>query len=301
VRAWVDLGASCGGDQPRPDGDDDGGDGGAPHDATTAVAVMSAIIDVPSIAVGASAELRIQLIGPAPSGGEVVSLELDDPDAVGVSGALFVPAGAGEATATIVGKRPTAGVNVRAVGGGAEATARIAVTGLALVEVFLRGSDGSVDHRQWVKLRNQAGAAIDLAGYAVAGGRTRWGESVLPLAGLLAPGACAVVGGPDSLPLNGTPSFTQAGDFAPDLPIVEASAAGGAAGFGLFAVGADRALRGAPLDAVGVLSPGAPVSALPSGADQAIPVADGVPAAGQSIVRGDSGWKRQGPQPDRCP
>lgn len=117
-----------------------------------------------------------------------------------------------------------------------------------LAEV-LYDPQGMNNRKQWVKLYNPCDVEIVLAGaYVLAyGGDDGYLEGQLELTESIAPGACRVVGGPDSNNDNANPVWGQHADFAPDLQVSENP--GG--GVGLF-VGAasDLTEESRPVDAV---------------------------------------------------
>lgn len=106
---------------------------------------------------------------------------------------------------------------------------------LRLSEVFVRPT-GQAAHRQWVEISNVCGDEVDLS---VAGTVLRWtqpgkgwsGAMSLAGIGVVGPGGCLVVGGPESVSANFLPDF--------DLPIsfslaIMLDGAAGVSGVGLF-------------------------------------------------------------------
>lgn len=294
VRAWIDDGALCPGDLGGTEPPDE------PMD--TAVAVSQLMVMDQRLLVGERTRVRVMLEAAAPAGGQLVALDIADREALGAPAAVLVPEGGREAEAEVVAKRPVAPTTLRATAGGRSAEATLTVKGLALVEIFGRPSSGLPDRLQWVKLRNVGRAPIDMTGYVVAAGRARWGDTVFKLSGVVAPGACAVVGGPETGPPNADPTLTVAADFAPDMP-TDLGPGLGNAGFGLFAasaIGADGQAATLPLDAVAI-GAGSTSSRLlsPEGAPLEVSLTE--PAQGASAALTAGGWRAQPPTPHACP
>ncbi len=111
---------------------------------------------------------------------------------------------------------------ISAAGPGGPATLQVAVEvvdpdGLTISEV-LADPTGTNDQRQWVELTNTGTTILDLSQFALGSGSAAYNETLLQLAGTLAPGDCVVVGGPTSDASNGSPTYDVSGDFNPDLP-----------------------------------------------------------------------------------
>jgi hypothetical protein len=322
ISDWIAAGADCNaGTGPGRDGgaadvgSGDGGpaDGGAPDADGGGVGASPpaiAALSPPSagVSVGQRVSLTVTLSAPAGAGGVTLAIAADDPTVVATPASLFVAAGATQATFDVMGRRPgaasvrarlaggggTAGVD----GGGAAAVATIDVGGLYLAEIFLGPKMGQSD-AQWIKLVNASAAPIDLGGYRLAAGVGSYGTVDVALGGVLAPGACFVVGGPRSGDDNGAPAFDLAADFMPDLPAVS-TGSGQATSFALFDAATPPGPGAVPVDAVaagarnsaGVLGPGgAPL----------VPAVPGV-ADDQSLARtGPAAWTVGAPTPSACP
>lgn len=166
---------------------------------------------------------------------------------------------------------------------------------LRLSEVFVR-PDGPVAHRQWVEISNVCGDEVDLS---VTGTVLRWtqpgknwsGAMSLAGVGVVGPGGCLVVGGPQSVPANFSPDFDLPISFSPALML---DGAAGVAGVGLF----DALATVTPFDAVAYGSG----SATLNGADgkPAHPVAAAMPVA-HSLERHGQTWvDTPAPSPGAC-
>lgn len=294
VRSWIDDGAVCPSDLDDSESPDE--------TMEAAVAVSHLMVMDKDLLVGERTRMRVMLVDPAPPRGQLVTLEIPDRDALASPSAVLVPAGSRDAEAELVAKRPVAPTLIRATAGGRSAEATVTVKGLALVEIFGRPSTGMPDRLQWVKIRNVGRAPIDMTGYVVAAGRARWGDTVFKLSGIVASGACAVVGGPDTGPINSDPDLVVAADFAPDMP-TDLGPGLGNAGFGLFAaaaIGSDGQATTLPLDAVAI-GAGTTSSRLLSPEGVPLEVSLTEPAQGASAALTPAGWRAQPPAPHACP
>jgi hypothetical protein len=191
--------------------------------------------------------------------------------------------------------RPARPTRVRARScSGAAAELQIGVGGLLLAELFYyaAGGDGG---RQWVKLSNASSVPIDLSQYSLGAGTSSYRELTAPLDGELLPGACFIVGGPESSGHNGWPHYSQVIQFAPTIPHAGADSAAGVALFDVATANTGTL----PLDAVvygarnqsGLVRPDGSV-ALPDAAET---------RANRSLVRTSSGWRESMlPTPNTC-
>lgn len=187
---------------------------------------------------------------------------------------------------------------------------------LKLVEVLVNPS-GLDDGLEWIRLRNDTNAAVDLARFAVAfGGNTTWGNTasgnggVLALHDVLAPGACKLISAGLSSASNGSPALAGAvivvfpGNGLQNPNVVPDA-------IGLFDVtGGPVAATSIPVDVVvygkvGAVSPSAFVG--PAGAAAAIDIVVANDAVAQSFRRSASGWsasavigQANGPTPNGC-
>ncbi len=315
VTTWIKAGANCpgqnAGDAMPPSGQTDGGTDGATGDgggSTTGDGGQPVQLSLESPAPRLRAGERLPLtltispiVGPA---GLSVVLETDNPSALGAPAVVFVSPGASHATFEVQGKRPTASVKLTASVGTMRVDTALVVDGLFIAEVFY--GDAPVpspgDHSQWVKLVNVTEAAIDLGDYKIGAGRTSYRDTTAPLSGVLAPGTCVIVGGPESSLGNGAPQLGLLHDFDPDLPRVDAHQP--AVGVALLAVAAGGSAN--PTDLV-------PIDAVVAGGDGTTVLlgAGGLPAAravttltgGHTLGRRDATtWIDQArPTPTDCP
>jgi hypothetical protein len=262
VRGWIAGGATC--DGPPDGGDLPDGASDAPADATADATLDAGAqdasdgeagpppVDVAAITsamsafnAGQSVSGKVTLAQPAPPPGVSVALVATDPTTVAAPSAVFVAAGKTTASFEIAGMRP-GHASLQASAGGKSASLDELVLGLGIAEVFY---DASVapDGLQWIRLYNATSSPIDLSAYSLGAGKTSYTETKVQLAGVIAPGACFVVGGPTSSADNGSPVFAQVDQFVPDIPI------GGSdgAGVGVFGVPASALDKAAlPIDAV---------------------------------------------------
>jgi cytosine/adenosine deaminase-related metal-dependent hydrolase len=88
--------------------------------------------------------------------------------------------------------------------------------GLLLAEV-LYDVPGQDDGKEWIRLYNGTGTTLDLSGWSLGWGGKSYTTGTASLSGDLAPGACAVIGGPTSNGDNGNPTFDVPVNFDPDL------------------------------------------------------------------------------------
>jgi hypothetical protein len=285
VRNWILAGAPCEVQQkPGPEG---------PKPGPLAIAQLAASPAAP--AAGQLVALTITLTEPAPAGGAHVQIESMS-TALSAPLQVVVPAGSKTARVDAYAERPAARFVVAARVGASARELVMRIGGLEIAEVFV-DAVGPDDGLQWVKLRNTTALPIELAGYRVRAGQASFAQAGLALTGKLAPGACAVVGGPLSTAANGAPAYFLAADFAPDLPRHAAATAG-------YAVFEDAAVpvsgMATPVDALLI---GTGNAAQLRGADGEIaePGCASVPA-GSSARRGAGGiCAAAAPRPSQCP
>jgi hypothetical protein len=282
VRRWIAGGAACDGSS---DGGSDNSDGGsAIVDMGTSVAVAPAALSAPDhgVVAGARALVTVTLAAPAPDSGQVVALAADDASVLAVPGSTWVAAGKRSATFWVEGLRPARATRLSAQAGGATVETELAVGGLALAEVLYSVSGGD-DNMQWVKLSNVGSVAIDLSRYSLGAGKSSYLQTTAALSGPLPPGSCFVVGGPTSMPANGSPTYAQKLPFKPTLAHGSADSAGGVALFDVAAPTADTL----PLDTV--VYGGHNRSLVRPDGSVATPDAAEV-TVGHSLARGPNGW-----------
>ncbi|MEO1370269.1 MAG: lamin tail domain-containing protein, partial [Acidobacteriota bacterium] len=85
-----------------------------------------------------------------------------------------------------------------------------------LSEVFYDPPSGD-NGLEWVELKNDGTASVDLSGYCIGNGGGDYTASTVQLTGTLAAGATFVVGGTTSNSSNGNPTFDQSVNFSPDF------------------------------------------------------------------------------------
>ena len=177
---------------------------------------------------GETFAVTITLDQPAPEGGQVVTFEWES-DAL--SAPVQVTVGATTTTARFdaFAMRPTSRFTLRAHVGQSNKELVLRIAGLEIAEV-LADPNGADDGQQWIKIHNRSAMEIDLAPYKLKAGQGNYDAIIVDLVGSLAPGACAVIGGPAQSTINGAPMFSQVVNFSPDLP----HSGGQATGFAVF-------------------------------------------------------------------
>ncbi|MBD90978.1 MAG: hypothetical protein CL940_11615, partial [Deltaproteobacteria bacterium] len=88
--------------------------------------------------------------------------------------------------------------------------------GMLLAEV-LYDVPGQDDGKEWIRLYNGTGTQVDLSGWSLGWGGNSYLTGQAALSGVLAPGACLLVGGPTSDADNGAPSYDLPLNFDPDI------------------------------------------------------------------------------------
>ena len=174
----------------------------------------------PKVSVDGVAEVGVTIDIPGRPGGTVVTL-LAEPEGIFSHPAEVVVAeGEFVAIFEITGMAPGAAVLTAATAAG-EVTGEVEVLevpllGLVITEV-LYDTPGTDDGLEWVEIFNGTAQEIDLSDYSLGNGGNDYTASKVQLAGTLAPGACFVVGGPQSTADNGLPQFDQSYNIEPDL------------------------------------------------------------------------------------
>lgn len=320
IRDWIQAGALC--------TEDDGGvspDGGPSLEAgsTTGVdagpspdAGSTTVIDAgePTVAdvastgaltVGAQIDGTVTLQAPAPAPVAVL-LSSSAPTVVAVPSAVLVAAGQSTATFTMQGIS-SGSAAIQAVTVGNPVSMNVDVGGVAppppptafptLVELYYDDTQFS-DGEQWIRLYNATSETIDLSQFSVGAGQTSYTETTASLAGTLAPGGCAVIGGPTSNIFNGDPVYSQVIHFLPNF-----AASGGAngAGVALFNVpAASITASTVPVSAV-VYGESNAAGLLGSDGNPATPVPD-VALAEDSLLLQSGTWiDNPSPTPSSCP
>jgi hypothetical protein len=87
-----------------------------------------------------------------------------------------------------------------------------------LLAEVLHDAAGANNDKQWVRLYNPCDAEIELTdGYSLGWGGEDYTLGQVDLDGTIGPGACWVVGGPESNNDNANPIYDQTFDFTPDM------------------------------------------------------------------------------------
>ena len=89
--------------------------------------------------------------------------------------------------------------------------------GQLLISEVYYDSPGGDDGNEWIEIYNGTDAEIDLSTFSLGYGGGSYTNGVYQLAGTIPAGGCFVVGGLNSIPENGEPTFDQPEDFNPDM------------------------------------------------------------------------------------
>jgi hypothetical protein len=289
VAAWITAGAKCDGSG-NPDGGS--GDGGTDAQPDSGPQVTSLTVAGKMIGSGQSTTVTLTLSAPAPAPGLSMPIAVTDSSVLQSPGEVFINKGESSITFDVTGARPArASVQV----GGAQAS--VLVTGLSLAELLYIDDYGATTSVQWVKIRNTTSVPIDLGKYSLGAGVGSYTETRSQLTGTLAPGACAVIGGPVSRTANGSPKYAQQVQFTPEVPW---DGTGG--GIAIFdATAAQLTPTTPPLDTL-VYGAGNPGGLLRPDGTVATPDAPDVWYAGDSLLKTPTGWQDTYPTtPNRCP
>lgn len=170
-----------------------------------------------------------------------------------------------------------------------------------LIEVLydVSGNDGG---DEWVELFNPCESPIDLEGHSLGWGGETYTYGAVDLEGTIEPGACFVVGGPNSNNGNGEPVYGLTVDLEPDVQ----NGGTDADGVALFDVPADEIRADTvPIDAVIYGAEEGNGNGLIDATGVAPePHVDPIGMSGQSIGRDSLGadWSVRGnPTPNECP
>jgi hypothetical protein len=202
VRSWIAAGAEC---MSTPVD---------PGDLAPAIATIAA--DRLAPVAGETVTITVTLDKAATEAGQVVMLAMDT-NAISAPVQVVIPAAATVARFEAYALRPASRFVLRATTGKSSKQLVLRIAGLDIAEV-LTDPVGIDNGRQWIKLHNRSLLPIDLSGYSLRAGDHSYGMTTVLLTGMLLPGGCAVVGGPEHSAINGDPVYTQTIDFAPDLP-----------------------------------------------------------------------------------
>ena len=101
---------------------------------------------------------------------------------------------------------------------GSFVTVTVTAAPLRITEMML-DPNGNNNQTQWIEIHNDGDHFVDLGRYFIGAGTSDYTTTVGGLQGILPPGGCFVVGGPNSNGNNGQPNYDQVLDFMPNLPI----------------------------------------------------------------------------------
>ncbi|HWO18458.1 MAG TPA: lamin tail domain-containing protein [Kofleriaceae bacterium] len=289
VRRWIAVGAPC----------DRNPDMKPPPSAPPELTGLSASNNAPLA--GESITVTVTLNKNALANGQMIELETNaDPDSPVISTPVqvVVPEGAAVARFEVYALRPAARFVLTARAGQSARDVMIRIGGLEIREV-LADPGGIDDGKQWVKIYNKTSLSIDLTGYELQIGQASYDTIKVPFAGSplvsLAPGACAVIGGPRQT-APGVPVYALPVNFTPDLP----HPVTGGTGFALF----DRLAPsiGGISTPVDTMIVGSSNSGGLRGPDGEIPSPGcPTPSQDQSALRINTGCVVAPPQPSLCP
>jgi hypothetical protein len=223
VHSWIAAGADC---------TSTGGPIGP--EGPTGPVLTGFTVDRAAPLAGESFTFTVTIDQAAPEGGQKVAIAFDT-DALSAPLQVTVPATTKTFRFDGLAMAPTSRFTIKATVGESSKELVLRIAGLDIAEV-LTDPAGTDEGLQWVKVRNRTAMPIDLSGYELKVGQSNYDLLKVQLTGMLAPGACAVIGGPAQTPENGFPVFAQMVNFTPDLP----HSGFQAAGFALF----DKAASG---------------------------------------------------------
>jgi hypothetical protein len=203
------------------------------------VVVVPALLSVgpmgsSDITVGTSSTYVVSLEA-ASAAPVIVTLSTMPTGIASVPATVTIPMGGATASFPVSGTDLGGPVLVRATVGTATVESTARVLGLYMSEV-LYDTAGADTGWEWIELYNASGVDIDVTGFKVQPGVAAVDGYVdaLTLAGMVGPGQCVVVGGPNVGATNFTPAtfvYFVAGDFSTDLG--NAGSASGDPGDGL--------------------------------------------------------------------
>jgi hypothetical protein len=176
------------------------------------------------VTVGDTAHYTITLEA-ASAGALDIALESAAPTIAGVPAKVTVAAGQSTVGFDVTGVGLGGPVVVSASAGGVSAATKARSLGVYLSEILYDATSNDTSF-EWVELYNAASVPVDITGVLLqsAGGSAGNGYNTsLVLAGTLAAGQCAVVGGPSNVGVT----FFQATDLNPDLGNASSSKADG--------------------------------------------------------------------------
>jgi Cys-rich repeat protein len=113
-------------------------------------------------------------------------------------------------------------------------------TGRVLLSEVFYDPDSGDTGKEWVELYNDSNQAVDLSGFALGAAGGDYTHIKVQLRGMIPPGGCFVLGGPQSNAANGSPQYDQVVDFWNiQQGGLQNGGTSGADGVALFAVPAD--------------------------------------------------------------
>jgi hypothetical protein len=209
VEGWIAAGAQCSDDV-------------APPPIAASIASLASTRGAPLVGEGIT--FTVTLDRPAPEGGQKITIATDT-SALSAPVLVTVPASQTTARFDALALRPTTRFVLRATSGESAKEIMLRIGGFEIAEV-LANPVGIDDRLQWIKLRNRGSLPIALSDYQLKAGQSNYGLVSVDLTGTIAPGGCAVIGGPIQSDANGNPVYSQPMDFSPDLPWAGLQAAG---------------------------------------------------------------------------
>jgi len=200
-------------------------------DPTLPAVPVSLTPQASSILVSQTQTYTVTLDHPAPNGGQLVTINTTGAGLSAVPASVLVPQGSINQSFDVTAGAVPASVQITATVNTTTVMAALEITetppvGVLLAEVLYDPNGVADSNHEWIKLYNGTGSAVDLANYSLAWAGAAYGapcsgaqspNCVLQLTGIVAPGACFLVGGPNSVAANASPTLNQAVDLNPDL------------------------------------------------------------------------------------
>ena len=243
------------------------------------------------LSVDGELEMEVFLDIPSPALGTKVWLSALPPGIVSVPALVEIPqygmSGAFSVTGLDVGV-----VTIVAATKGGELQVDVEVldipmVGLVISELFYNPPSGD-DGFEWVELFNGSAGSIDLSGYSMGNGGGDYTTSLVQLEGIIEPGSCFVVGGPESTDGNGNPTYDQVYNFSPDFQ----NSGDKADGVALFDIPADQVTNTTvPIDTL--IYGGSNANGLLDETGEAGEVDCGAAGGGSSLELTTDGWISQ--------
>ncbi len=250
-----------------------------------------------SVDMATSVTLVIDIPGRA--GGTVIDLLAEPAGLISVPATVTVPESAFTVTFEVEGLEAGEGTLTAATEAG-ELTApfevlEVPLLGLVISEIYYN-PPGADSGKEWVEIFNGTPANIELADYSLGSAGTTYANSVVQLAGELAPGQCFVVGGPTTGDDSANALFDQLFDFEPDFQ----NSGDKADGIALFDIPANSITgNSVPIDAV--IYGGSNANNLLDETGEVNEPDIGKASTGSSAERTTTGWLAQPePTPNDC-